>query len=106
MKPAAGLRQLLAHVIDYAGLFPPAKLPLDVSIRQFARYRTDAAAWMLGRLSSRQRGWANWSSSSRYSPRDRRSRFGAGTRRRFRRGFPRGITRRPTSDRRVSSASF
>ena len=50
MKPVAGLRQLLANVIDYAGLFPPAKLPLDVAIRNYARYRTDAEAWMLGRF--------------------------------------------------------
>jgi hypothetical protein len=50
MKPVAGLRQLLAHAIDYAGLFPPAKLALDVAIRNYARYRTDAEAWMLGRF--------------------------------------------------------
>ncbi len=50
MKPVAGLRQLLAHVIDYAGLFPPANLSLDMAIRNYARYRTDAEAWMLGRF--------------------------------------------------------
>src|SRR5262249_31592051 len=36
--------------IDYAGLFPPAKLPLDQAIRNYARYRQDADAWMLGRF--------------------------------------------------------
>jgi hypothetical protein len=50
MKTIAGLHQLLAHAIDYAGLFPPAGLPLDEAIRNYARYRTDADAWMLGRF--------------------------------------------------------
>jgi hypothetical protein len=50
MKPAAGLRALLERIIDYAGLFPPAKLPLDEAIKNYARYRRDAEAWMLGRF--------------------------------------------------------
>ena len=50
MKPVAGLRQLLAQVIDYAGLFPPAKLALELAIHNYAQYRTDAEAWMLGRF--------------------------------------------------------
>ena len=50
MKTAAGLRQLLTHAIDYAGLFPPAKLSLDQAIHNYARYRTDADAWLLGRF--------------------------------------------------------
>ena len=50
MKPAAGLRALLERIIDYAGLFPPAKLPLDDAIKNYARYRRDAEAWMLGRF--------------------------------------------------------
>ena len=48
MSPA--LRALLEGVIDYAGLFPPAQLPLDAAIRNYARYRHDADAWMLGRF--------------------------------------------------------
>ena len=50
MKTAVGLRQLLTHAIDYAGLFPPANLPLDQAIHNYARYRTDADAWLLGRF--------------------------------------------------------
>jgi hypothetical protein len=46
----ASLRELLAGVIDYAGLFPPASLPLDQSIRNYARYRNDPESWMLGRF--------------------------------------------------------
>jgi hypothetical protein len=45
-----GLRALLAGVIDYAGLFPPARLPLDQAIRCYADYRQSADAWMLGRF--------------------------------------------------------
>jgi hypothetical protein len=47
---SASLRALLAGVIDYAGLFPPAKLPLDQAIRNYARYRQGTDAWMLGRF--------------------------------------------------------
>lgn len=46
----ASLKALLAEVIDYAGLFPPAKLALDQAIRNYARYRQDPDAWMLGRF--------------------------------------------------------
>jgi hypothetical protein len=47
---SASLRALLAGIVDYAGLFPPAKLPLDQAIRNFARYRTEPESWMLGRF--------------------------------------------------------
>lgn len=43
----AGLRTLLKGILDYAGLFPPAQLPLDQAFRNFLRYRTEADAWML-----------------------------------------------------------
>lgn len=46
----ASMRALLAGIIDYAGLFPPAKLPLDAAIRNYARYRAGADRWMLGRF--------------------------------------------------------
>lgn len=44
------LRAILSGVVDYAGLFPPAELPLDQSIRNYARYCTDPDRWMLGRF--------------------------------------------------------
>lgn len=50
MKCAASLRALLAHVIDYAGMFPPASLSLEESIRNYARYVKEPDAWMLGRF--------------------------------------------------------
>jgi hypothetical protein len=40
----------LTELIDYAGLFPPARLPLDPAIRNYARYRQEDDAWMLGRF--------------------------------------------------------
>lgn len=46
----ASLRALLTELIDYAGLFPPAKLTLDRAIRNYARYRQQDDAWMLGRF--------------------------------------------------------
>lgn len=44
------LRLLLEDVIDYAGAFPPASLPLSEAIKNFARYRLSPEAWMLGRF--------------------------------------------------------
>ena len=46
----ASLRALLTNVVDYAGLFPPAELSLDASIRNYARYRREPESWMLGRF--------------------------------------------------------
>ncbi len=46
----SSLRSLLAGILDYAGLFPPAKLPLDQAIRQYASYQVDPDSWMLGRF--------------------------------------------------------
>src|SRR5262245_34835462 len=46
----ASLRALLSGVIDYAGMFPPASLPLDEAIRNYLRYRKEAESWMLGRF--------------------------------------------------------
>ncbi len=44
------LRTLLGAAIDYAGLFPPAKLPLEEAAVNYARYRDDPDAWMLGKF--------------------------------------------------------
>jgi hypothetical protein len=47
---SASLRALLAGIVDYAGLFPPATLPLDQALHNFAQYRQGADQWMLGRF--------------------------------------------------------
>lgn len=49
MAPAS-LRALLSGLIDYAGLFPPAALPLDDVVRNYGTYRRSSDRWALGRL--------------------------------------------------------
>jgi hypothetical protein len=44
------LRALLANLIDYAGLYPPASLPLDCVIANYLRYLASPDSWMLNRL--------------------------------------------------------
>jgi hypothetical protein len=44
------IRVLLRNSIDYAGLFPPAGLPMSQAAANYARYRADDAAWALGRF--------------------------------------------------------
>jgi hypothetical protein len=43
-------RLLLDSVLDYAGLFPPAKLEMAPTVANFARYRRGGDRWMLSRL--------------------------------------------------------
>src|SRR5438034_1113104 len=47
---SSSLRALLTNVVDYAGLFPPAKLALERAIRHYARYRQNPDRWLLGRF--------------------------------------------------------
>ncbi|HEX6643639.1 MAG TPA: hypothetical protein VF037_03120 [Gemmatimonadales bacterium] len=44
------LRTLLTGLIDYAGLFPPARLEMPEAVENFAAYRAGARRWMLGRF--------------------------------------------------------
>lgn len=44
---APALKALLDSFIDYAGIFPPAKLPLDKAIANFNDYQTSEYSWML-----------------------------------------------------------
>jgi hypothetical protein len=46
----ASARTLLTRIIDYAGTFPPAGLPLDQALRNFGRYLDEPDAWLLGRF--------------------------------------------------------
>jgi hypothetical protein len=43
-------RALLAGLVDYAGLFPPAALSLDDAVAEYSRWRRSPDAWMLGRF--------------------------------------------------------
>jgi hypothetical protein len=42
------VRALFSGIVDYAGLFPPAALPLDAAIRMFDQSHRGTDAWMLG----------------------------------------------------------
>ena len=44
------LRALLHGLIDYAGLFPPARLDMQSAVANYARYLEGNRAWMLGRF--------------------------------------------------------
>ncbi len=48
MEPS--LRTLLDGVLDYAGMFPPAELPLAAAIENYLDYLHERDAWMLGRF--------------------------------------------------------
>lgn len=47
---ARSAKALLTGLIDYAGLFPPAALPMEEAVRNYARYRKEEHAWMLGKF--------------------------------------------------------
>ncbi len=44
---APALKALLDSFIDYAGIFPPARLSLDAAIANFNNYQTSEYSWML-----------------------------------------------------------
>ncbi len=44
------LGALLERAVDYAGLFPPARLGMEAAIRAYAEYHGGLDAWMLGRF--------------------------------------------------------
>jgi len=44
------LRALLAGLVDYAGLFPPAALNMVSAVRSYAEYAASDQAWILGRF--------------------------------------------------------
>jgi hypothetical protein len=48
--PAQTLRALVAGVVDYAGLFPPAALSMSAAAAGYAEYLASPEVWALGRL--------------------------------------------------------
>ncbi len=46
----SSIHAFMGSIIDYAGLFPPAKLDMEATVRNYATYRTGRAQWMLGKL--------------------------------------------------------
>jgi hypothetical protein len=47
---APALQAAFGALIDYAGLFPPAKLPLAQALAEYLAARSGPQAWMLGRF--------------------------------------------------------
>ena len=50
MTALSPVHALLAHIVDYAGTFPPASLPVGDAVSTYARERAGSDAWLLGRL--------------------------------------------------------
>jgi hypothetical protein len=46
----SGVHPLLAGLVDYAGLFPPAGLSMEGAVRRYGAYRASREAWILGRF--------------------------------------------------------
>ena len=49
-ETVTAIQALLAGVVDYAGLFPPAGLGMAGAVNNYASYRACDEAWMLGRF--------------------------------------------------------
>jgi len=49
VTPASAVA-LLAGLVDYAGLFPPAALSMEEAVAEYSRWRRSREAWMLGRF--------------------------------------------------------
>src|SRR3954468_24709229 len=47
---APTLRALVAGLVDYAGLFPPASLGMAEAAANYSSYLASSEAWMLGRF--------------------------------------------------------
>jgi hypothetical protein len=47
---SSALHALLVGIVDYAGLFPPASLPMKTAVSNYAAYRQSHHAWMLSRF--------------------------------------------------------
>lgn len=46
----ASARALFAALIDYAGLFPPAQLPMPAAVHNYAHYQDIPFSWIVGRF--------------------------------------------------------
>ena len=44
------LTALLTNLVDYAGLYPPAKLGMSAAVDNYATYLRSEESWMLGRF--------------------------------------------------------
>ncbi|MHC5532950.1 hypothetical protein [Priestia megaterium] len=49
-RPETSIQAFLSNLIDYAGLFPPASLPLETTVRNYKNFQVCKDSWMLGSL--------------------------------------------------------
>jgi hypothetical protein len=49
-SPKSSFQIFMAQILDYAGMYPPANLPLQEAFKNFIVYQTDPHAWMLSRF--------------------------------------------------------
>lgn len=73
MGQPATIQTLMHGIIDYAGLFPPAKLEMRAAVDTYARHRCHPHAWMLSRFicpATRFAEFANAASSYLLYPTD------------------------------------
>jgi len=47
---STAFKAFMNQIIDYAGLFPPAKLPMNDAIQNYLKYRNGPDEWMLSRF--------------------------------------------------------
>ena len=40
-------KEFMGNIIDYAGLFPPANLPLEQAFKNYIKYKQESDAWIL-----------------------------------------------------------
>lgn len=61
-ETAASLKAILTHLVDYAGLYPPAALELPAAAEKYRSYLLSPESWMLNRivLPSTKTIDANW----------------------------------------------
>ncbi|MEH7342030.1 hypothetical protein V7179_26215, partial [Priestia megaterium] len=49
-KLQTSIHAFLSELIDYAGLFPPANLSLETSMKKYKEFQICKDSWMLGRF--------------------------------------------------------
>lgn len=49
-KLRSGLKYFMTRIIDYAGMYPPAKLPFTDAFSNYLNYQNDADNWMMERF--------------------------------------------------------
>lgn len=50
IKVRSGLKYFMNHIVDYAGMFPPAKLDFETAFANYLAYQNHADSWMIERF--------------------------------------------------------